>query len=827
MWKALAIAAGALLCAAQSARGQVPIGSMPIPTSAADLAAAAGVQRVDPSTLALDIVRIGFASAKPNAEELKVRGTVARLLDSDGAPSAVLPLPLSSKVWTERVLRRSVAAGRLAGAILEDRRTALLYYGLMGIEPGTLAWIEANPAVLDLLYRNAAVAAVYGRSIRIKDGRVVTPGDRADDVWAGLVGADPRQPAAFLQKLLPARSGRLAGLYDAIAHLDAPHQSFAIGRPDDPDRVARARRLLDAATRFPPRWKIDDYPFMRPDVDVALLLRDIRVTPTGHLAPPAAREVWSQVFGRPAGSGEMDAASVTELILDADDAVARERFQVFLFGQRALGSDAGASDSSLVKTLTAFSRYPALMLTLESHGLDSAGYAAAASAAAALEADEEALLIFQAGLSIVDIARRARTIDASVARVAIASLVAAAGDGSRSRLLDWMRSGLLEPLARAVANGDRLDAEALLLSAMAGPSAPGPVVTWEQQQFRTDLARAERYRLSAIRTRQDETPLDAALAAATPREVTALAHSLAGLVYAYALGEPGGQASESGQVWRRHHLGGNASGQPGRPVAWRIAREEFAADGWRLVGSLLRLDVALAPLALRRLDSTTMPDASRLTTTDRRTLALSVALLDPRSTADAERDALAAALVRGRARAATLSRAPATLDGIADAAGLSEWRRNAARWRLAAHPEGAAELFTLLELFRLGDGEPHAQWGAAATPIDSCLCLRFPERGAWEEFAGRPASGQLATQLPDVVLRAAEALAVRRLPAVLTRDVIAFAMQDVLDRARPAYFDDWLPVAFAARDLREDQFDDYVAALTASGPLVPVRKGGQ
>ena len=30
--------------------------------------------------------------------------------------------------------------------------------------------------------------------------------------------------------------------------------------------------------------------------------------------------------------------------------------------------------------------------------------------------------------------------------------------------------------------------------------------------------------------------------------------------------------------------------------------------------------------------------------------------------------------------------------------------------------------------------------------------------------------------------------------------------------------------AFAARDIKDERFDDFVAALTASGPLVPVRK---
>jgi hypothetical protein len=139
---------------------------------------------------------------------------------------------------------------------------------------------------------------------------------------------------------------------------------------------------------------------------------------------------------------------------------------------------------------------------------------------------------------------------------------------------------------------------------------------------------------------------------------------------------------------------------------------------------------------------------------------------------------------------------------------------------LATTPQRVPESFSMLELFRLGGGDAGATWGTTSSTIDGCLCLRFPPRNAWEEFAGRPSSGQLASQLPDVLLRTAEILAARRLPAVLARDVVAFAMQEVLDRARPVYFDDWLAVAFAARDLRDEQFDDYISTLTVAGPLI-------
>ena len=828
MSRGLSIAAGVLLFAAQPARaGQPAIGSMPIPASVAELAAAAGIHRVDASTLPLDIVRIAFASPDGSiVEEAAARAAVAGVLGRAGPDRETLPLPLSPKLWTDRILRAPVAAGRLAPAIFGARRAALMHHALMGVEPATLEWIESNPAFLDVLLEHPGVSAVYARSIRIRDGRVVTPGEAAGDVWAAVVGADPAQPAKFVEALFAARGGRLAGLYDAVAHIDAPHQAFAIGKAGDAGRVGRAQRLLDAVTRLEPRWRVEAHPFMRANVDAAVLLRTVRVTADGDLAAPAWRNVWSKVFGGARERGPVDAAWLAEKILEGGDSAAREHLDAFLFGQRALAS-AGARESELLEALQGFRRYPALMLTLEGHGLDAAAYAAAARAAAAVDGDHDAVAMFQSGLALVDMARRSGTIDAVQARGAIASLVEAGSSReSRARLLAWVRADLLDAFKRAVEDAHALDADALVLAALAGPrAAPAPPIVWEEQRLRADLSGPELRRLTAIRRRQDEAPLDAALAAATPRNLAALAVSMTALVYANALGDADGQPANAGPVWRRHRFVGTHG--PVRSPTWRIAQEVFARDGWHLIGSLFRLDVALAPLALRRLDSTEMPTPSVLTMTDRRTLALSVALTDPRSLTDEDRDAIAASLARGRARVAHLSADASDLDATADAAGLSEWRRNALRWVLATSPARAVDGFTQLELFRLGGGDGRASWGAAAAPLDGCLCPRFPATVAWEEFAGRGATGQLATQLADVMLRTADALAARRLPAWLGRHVAALAMQDVIDRARPAYFDDWLPVAFAARDLRDDRIDDFIATLTVAGPLVPITKGNR
>lgn len=830
MRKAPAIAAGVALLLSGAAHAAVPApsgpGSLPIPIATADLAAAAGLHRDDPSTLGLDIVRLAFASPDGTTDgDPAPRDAVIRALNSGGSVRGRLPLPLTAATWRTHVLQESVPDERLAAAIFGNRATALLYFGLMGMDPATLAWIDANPGVLDAMVAHPGATAGFARSIHVRDGKVVTPGEHADDVWLQLVDADPRLPATFIPKLLAARNGRTAVFYDTIAHLDAAHQRFAIGAAADADRIARARRLLDAAARESPSWRVDDRPFTRSDVDAAGLLRLVAVDESGVFTGPSSRRLWARVFGvREGGDGRVDAPWLAGAILDAGGS-ARRRLDTLLFAQRALAGS-GTSEDAVISALEAFLRYPALMLTLEGNGTtDAVAYANAGKAAERLGRDDDVLGVFQSSVAILDMSRRAGTLPAAQARAEIATLsAAAAARPLRASLLAWISNDLLPTLASlaALQPAPHVEKEALVLQAIAGPtSVHPPTVTWEGQRYTVDLAATTFRRLVRVRREQQELSLDKALGAATPRDLTPLAQSLAGIVYATAMGEPDSQALNGGAVWRRHRFGPDALGQSDSGAAWRLATEVFGAGGWHLVGSLLRLDVALAHLALRRIDSTEIPGPSLLSTTDRRTLAISVALIDPQSITDAERDAVAGAIARGRERITDLPAHPGVFDAIAQDAGISEWRQNAIRWRLANDPSGVPAAFTMLELFRLGgDTRSHA-WGAAALPLDGCLCLRMPDRLPWEEYAGRASTGQLATQLADVNLRAAEVLAARRLPALLVRDVAAFAMQQVIDAAHPAYFDDWLPVAFAARDIADDRWDDYVAALTAAGPLLP------
>jgi len=59
------------------------------------------------------------------------------------------------------------------------------------------------------------------------------------------------------------------------------------------------------------------------------------------------------------------------------------------------------------------------------------------------------------------------------------------------------------------------------------------------------------------------------------------------------------------------------------------------------------------------------------------------------------------------------------------------------------------------------------------------------------------------------------------LPAALAKEVLSAAMQDFIDRVTPADPNDWLTLVQAARSASAERIEDYVAAATADGSLVP------
>jgi hypothetical protein len=75
--------------------------------------------------------------------------------------------------------------------------------------------------------------------------------------------------------------------------------------------------------------------------------------------------------------------------------------------------------------------------------------------------------------------------------------------------------------------------------------------------------------------------------------------------------------------------------------------------------------------------------------------------------------------------------------------------------------------------------------------------------------------------VPDLNLRIATLLKDLGLPAPLAKVVLAAAVQDFIDEVRPTDDGDWLTLSRMARTVTRERVEDYVAAATATGPLMP------
>jgi hypothetical protein len=312
-----------------------------------------------------------------------------------------------------------------------------------------------------------------------------------------------------------------------------------------------------------------------------------------------------------------------------------------------------------------------------------------------------------------------------------------------------------------------------------------------------------------------------------------LSETLPSLAYAADVGDPDGAVLLADDVSRRHDFGfGSKDAESRLKSAWAVPRPEVTPGvPWHVNGSLLGLDIALAPLALRRLNFERVLAAPKLTSNERDSFALSVSLLNPFDLRDADRDAIVEAVARGRQRVAALTAGAAAatsdrdsaFDRVADEISMEGWRRRAVRWMLTREPDGVPGMFSAIELLALGGGRPadfHA-WGMSMLTVQGCACSRLTPPGRWPTLLGRPPLGLTASAVADLNLHIAIMLKELRLPAAIAKVVLAGAMQDFIDEAKPSDDADWLTLARTARAFTRERIEDYISAATAGGPLMP------
>jgi hypothetical protein len=304
-----------------------------------------------------------------------------------------------------------------------------------------------------------------------------------------------------------------------------------------------------------------------------------------------------------------------------------------------------------------------------------------------------------------------------------------------------------------------------------------------------------------------------------------LAQALMSIAYAADVGDPEGAILLADDVSVRHDFGfGVKDADMRQRMSWAVPRIEVnPGSPWHVSGSLLGLDIGLAQLALRRLNYERVLEAPKLTSNERDTFALSVSLLNAFDLRDGDRDAIGEAIDRGRRRVASLIGDLAAFDRVADELSIEGWRRRAVRWMLTRETDRVAAMFSMTEMLALGAGlvpELH-RWGMSMVASEGCPCSRLTPPGRWPTLLGRPPLGLTGSAVADLHLHAAIMLRELRLPAALAKVVLSGAAQDFIDDVRPTDDADWLTLARTARTVTRERIEDYIAAATAAGPLIP------
>jgi hypothetical protein len=393
----------------------------------------------------------------------------------------------------------------------------------------------------------------------------------------------------------------------------------------------------------------------------------------------------------------------------------------------------------------------------------------------------------------------------------------------------WLTTTLLDALPPLVRPDEWTTAktayESRLLQALAGrPSDPdAPTLKWEGLDYRVDWFAAEHARLKRIREQIESPGLDAALAA---NDADKISEALLTSIYTPALGDPEGPALLGGDIAQRHNFGlVGPAGMRRDFVAWAVPKEQVG-DGtpWRVEGSILGLDIALARLGLRRIADNEMPVAPTINLNDQLNFARTVMTINPRSLRDQDRDVIVAAIARGRERVKAAGAGLPAVRALAEEIQLPASIRQTLPWTVTRTPDAVPALFGLRDLMWLGKPELSQEtldhWGVFAEVLDNRLRTAMPRPAPWEDFGGR-ADGGCRDAGAGPGASPGGKTARLKLPAQLVPGLLMYAAQDYWHDVESRFPDDWPAMTRQALALSPTRVEDYVAALAGGGPLRP------
>ena len=107
-------------------------------------------------------------AVEPTVAALNKGASVKIALRSDA-----IPLPLSVELWRRVIFDQRISSDELPLELIADRGAMFLYHGLMGLDHETRLALATQPDLVRRLYDDSPESfAVFGRSLRVRDGRI-------------------------------------------------------------------------------------------------------------------------------------------------------------------------------------------------------------------------------------------------------------------------------------------------------------------------------------------------------------------------------------------------------------------------------------------------------------------------------------------------------------------------------------------------------------------------------------------------------------------------------------------------------------------------------
>jgi len=397
--------------------------------------------------------------------------------------------------------------GDLVDILLRSPSLAHLYAALAGMDSETAIALRQSLG-LPRLVRIAKVLDFYGNQIRIRSGAVLVPGGTsAEPAWKDLVGADPRSPGEFVERLSAADDGWLAAYFDALSYVNLSQQAYFT----DSRRLKRFYAALRGKETSPGPARA----VLPADPGFWLLISRVPLESERPLVP-GGLPVWKEIIGHNRDSkrnrewaARADKLNDPEQLLEALFGLSRDLKkgappQVYLtlseIDRRRPSQDRLTPETARLLA-EKFSRFgDQYLIFSEFPGINSESIASFINTAGALDGialptvRANAIGIFQSNLELWQILVRQGQISNASLNESWKSVISPfAKVRTSAQLFDATRASFSQLLSAAAGQPDLSQDE--LIALLAGPNMVSP----EAQQAKQELARKMRSVMDAQR----------------------------------------------------------------------------------------------------------------------------------------------------------------------------------------------------------------------------------------------------------------------------------------------------------------------------------------